>query len=57
MPDGLGMLDEKRQRRARSIPAPRQPAPAPHPSRSVELAATEPERASAGRASGGHGSS
>ena len=42
MPDGLGMLDEKRQRRARSIPAPRNPARTT-PVQVVELAATEPE--------------
>lgn len=43
MPDGLGMLDEKRQRRARSIPAPRNPARTT-PVQVVELAASEPEQ-------------
>ena len=41
MPDGLGMLDEKRQRRARSIPAPRNPARTT-PVQVVELAPEVP---------------
>src|SRR4051794_5693037 len=48
MTDGLNMLDEQRQRRARSIPAPRNP-PRSKPVGVVELAArSQPESASVG---------